>query len=71
MATPEGESQETWQPVEVQAGENFDGPWYKLNVVGVPGDLEPNDHRLWANFVVQQETGEWPDNGEGAVEAGA
>jgi ABC-type sugar transport system substrate-binding protein len=71
MATPEGEAQETWQPVAVQAGENFDGPWYKLNVVGVPGDLEPNDQRLWANFVVHQETGEWPDNAQGAAEAGA
>jgi hypothetical protein len=52
-------------------GENFDGPWYKLNVVGVPGDLEPNDQRLWANFVVHQETGEWPDNAQGAAGAGA
>ena len=68
IAEPDPEADETWKPVEVLPGPGFDGPWYKLNVVGVPGDLEPNDERLWANFVVYQETGEWPANAAGTTQ---
>jgi ribose transport system substrate-binding protein len=68
IAEPDPEAEETWKPVEILPGPTFDGPWYKLNVVGVPGDLEPNDHRLWANFLAYEETGQWPDNAEGVAE---
>jgi ribose transport system substrate-binding protein len=63
MVTLEDEG-ELWQPVTIvpngPSGEDFEGPWYRLNNYAVPIDVEPQSPALWANFMYFNEHGYWP-----------
>ncbi len=63
-------AKEPWMPVQVIPSDAFDGPWYKTRAFSVPKDLPVNDHGHWANIMVHEEKGEWPDWAQGSTYGG-
>ena len=46
------------------SGEDFDGPWYRLNNFAVPNDVGPESQELWANIMYYDQNDDWPTYGD-------
>lgn len=42
---------EVWQPLEVVEDDRFDGNWYQLPIVQIPGDIPPDSPDSWPNQI--------------------
>lgn len=45
------DGEEVWQPLEVVADDRFDGEWYQLPIVEIPGDIPPDSPDSWPNQI--------------------
>lgn len=52
-------AEEVWQPIDVVADDRFAGPWYKLPIVEVPGDIPPDSPDAWPNQIEGEVEGAW------------
>ncbi len=45
------DAEEVWQPLDVVEDDRFDGMWYQLPIVEIPGDIPPDSPDSWPNQI--------------------